>query len=135
LSTTRIREIRRVEDRHGRQRADIHQDLAVARRHQHALVGPRQRQAEADHHRAAHRPRHRVDLCAVMRQRGDVARGAGKAGDDEEIIRLADQRRHRLAAVEHEAGGHRRRDIDALRVTHGHLFGLLPNSVQPSHTA
>ena len=37
------REVRRVDHRDGRKRADAHEQIAVAGDHQHAFVGPRQR--------------------------------------------------------------------------------------------
>jgi hypothetical protein len=44
---------------------------------------------------------------AVAGQRGDLARRAGEAGDDQEILVPAEQRRHRLGAVEDEIRRHR----------------------------
>src|SRR5262249_5478492 len=79
------RQVRRVQDRDRRERADIHQELAVAGRDQHALVGTREGKAQPDHAGAAHRARHRVDMRAVMGQRGDVTRRAGKPRDEQEI--------------------------------------------------
>src|SRR5262249_57170815 len=74
------------------------------------VAGPRAREAgargegeaEAAHGGAAHRARHGVGMGAVVGERRYIARGAGEPGDDQEILMPADQRRNRLAPVEHE---------------------------------
>ena len=60
-------------------------------------------------------PPMRIDVGAVAGHRADVARGAGEAGDEQEVLVAADQRRHRLAAVEHEARRGGARPMSTLR--------------------
>ena len=97
------REIGRVDHRDGGERAEAHEQLAVAGDDEHALVRPRQRQAEPHHAGRAHGAAERIDVGAVAGHRADVAGGAAQSGDEQEILVAADQRRHRFAALEHEA--------------------------------
>ena len=97
------REVGRVHHRDGGERADVHQQLAVARDHEHAPVAARERQAEADHAGGAHGAGEDEGVVAVVGERRDVARCAGKARDDQKILVPADERRQRLAPVEHES--------------------------------
>jgi hypothetical protein len=51
-----------------------------------------------------------------MGQRGDIARRAGEPRHEQEIFVPADQFWHRIAAVEHKAGGDCGRHVHALRI-------------------
>ena len=52
----------------------------------------------------AHRAAERKHMRLVAGHRADVVGGAAEPGDDQEILVPADQLRHRVAAVEHDAG-------------------------------
>ena len=99
------REIGRVHHRDRRERADIHQQLAVTGHDEHALVGTGEREAEPDLHAPTHRPGHRIGVRPVAGQSCDIAARAGEPADDQKILVPADQRRHRVAPVEDEIQG------------------------------
>ncbi len=96
------RQIRRIEQRDGRKRADVHQKLAVASDNKNAPVAPRQRETKPDHAGATHRSAHGKAVGRVLCKGGDVARRASKSGNDQKILMPANERRQRLAPVECE---------------------------------
>src|SRR5262249_7391412 len=98
------RQIGRVQDGNGGKRADVHQELAIARDHQHPLVWAGEREPETDHGGTSHRARHGIGVGAILGERGDIARGAGKTGDNEKILVSTDESWDGLAPVEHETG-------------------------------
>jgi hypothetical protein len=100
-------EIGRVHHRYRRERADIHQQLAIAGDDEHAPVRTGEREAEPDHARPAHRAGHCVGVGPVPGQSRDVAARARETADDEKIIVPADQGRHGVPPVEDELRGGR----------------------------
>ena len=99
------REIGRIHHRYRRERADIHQQLAVSGDDEHSLVGTGEREAEAYRASPAHRACHRVGVRPVTGQSRDVAARAREPADDQEILVPADQGRYRIAPVEDELRG------------------------------
>jgi hypothetical protein len=97
-----IDRVRRIEQRDGGERADVHQKLAVAGDNKNAPVAPRQREAKSHHAGAAHRATHGKAVGRVLRKGGDVARRAGKPGNNQKILMPANECRQRLAPVEYE---------------------------------
>ncbi len=97
-------EVGGIDHRDGGERADVHQELAVARDNEHALVGTCEREAEPHHAGRAHGAAERIDVRAVAGHRADVTGGAAQSHHEQEVLVAADQGRHRLAALEHEAG-------------------------------
>jgi hypothetical protein len=81
---------------------DIHQQFAVTGHDQDPLVGTCERKAEPDHASAAHGTGHRVGVRSILRQRRDIAAGAGEPADNQKIVVSADQGRDRIAPVEDE---------------------------------
>ena len=98
------REVGRVHHRDGGERADVHQQLAVAGDDQHRLSGCASARPSPIMQGAPIAPLERKDVGAVARHSADVVRDAAEAGDDQEILVRADQLRHRFAAIEHDAG-------------------------------
>ena len=105
------REVRRVHHGDHRERAEIHQQLAVAGDNEHALVRTRKREAEPHHGGRPHGTAERVDMRRIARHGADVAGGAARARDEQEILVPPYQRRHRFAALEHETGRRRIRQV------------------------
>src|SRR5262249_55175047 len=131
---TEDREIGRIDHGDGGERADIHEELAVAGDDEDALVGPRQREAKPHHGGRAHRAGERIDVGGVAGHRADVAGGAAQSGDEQKILVAADQRGHRFAALEHEArrgrGCHPSRHA-AFLPTHPRVLQLPQNGFAP----
>jgi hypothetical protein len=96
------REIGCVHHRYRRERADIHQQLAIAGHDEHAPVGTSQRETEPDHAGPAHGAGHRIGVRPVPGQSRDVAARPRETADDQKILVAADQGRHRVPPVEDE---------------------------------
>ena len=74
--------------RHGGQRADIHQQFAVAGDHRDLRFGRRQRDPEPHGHRRAHGATHVQQIVAFIGQGAGVPRRAGQTGQDRESLIL-----------------------------------------------
>ena len=98
-------EVRRVDDGRGRERTDVHEELAVSGHHQHPAVGAGEGEAETHGGGRAHRARERENVRRVVAEPGEVAGGSREARHDEEVLVASDEPRHRLVTVEGEFGG------------------------------
>ena len=81
----------------GREAAHPHQHLAIARDHQHRQVGLRQRDAEADHHRAAHGAP-QIEIAVMVAGRGDIVGRGAQSADHDGILAFRQQAGNDAAA-------------------------------------
>jgi hypothetical protein len=93
------RQVRRLLDRDGRERADAHQHLAIAGQHQDAAVRLRERDAQADHGRAPHAAPQR-QVQRVVLHRGDVPGRRAEARDDHHVAAIGQQRAGEFTTIE-----------------------------------
>ncbi len=95
----RDREIAGLLGRDGQQAADPHQLLAVAGDHQHRALRLRQREAEPNHRRAAHRAP-QIEIAGMLAGVEQIVRGGAEPGDHEQLAAVGKQRLHGGAAIE-----------------------------------
>ena len=99
-------EIGRPPHRDRRERADAHQHLAVAGHHQHAALRLRQRQAEPDHRRTAHRAPE-IEVERMVARRGAIVCRRAEAADDQQVAAIGEQGGNDLTAPERAVARHR----------------------------
>ena len=99
-------EILRLLDPDGGKAAEPHQGFAVAGQHRDPARGLRERQAEADHGGAAHRPPE-IEIERMIAAGGGIVSRRTEPGDDEQIAPLGQHLFHECAAIERRPIHHR----------------------------